>query len=235
MQDLSKDNENLKGQVDTIAERANKAPREIKTDADLDAIGTLVKDARALSKAVTAKRVAAKEPFLTAEREVDGFFAGFTDRLNRIASAFQVLGDAYQDAKVAAERAKADAIAKKAREEQQSRLELARKADEAGRMARSANHVGKAEAASAQAFQAENVLAARPAEIARQRFDSGTVASAKGEWTFEITDYSKIPLDELRPYFKREDVEKALRLAVRQGVRDMESVRIFEQVKAQFR
>ncbi len=59
--------------------------------------------------------------------------------------------------------------------------------------------------------------------------------SAKAPWDFEITDYEKIPLDNLRPYFKRDDIEKALRFAVKQGARQIPGVRVFQNTKATFR
>ncbi len=155
-----------------------------------------------------------------------------TGRLGRIMDAFQAIGDAYAEEKAAKERAEAQARADKLRKEEEARQELARKAEEAGRAKTAVNHEAKAEIAALQAAEAEAIANAPAAELVRTQTDSGMTMSAKTPWDFEITDYDKIPLDNLRPYFKRDDVEKALRFAVRQGARQIPGVRVFAVTKA---
>ncbi len=220
------------------------APKKIKNDADLDAVGKIVIATRALAKKVEDARVTAKEPFLTGGRDVEAFFAStfgqavkkpLTGRLGRIMETFQKIGDDYAAEKAAKERAEAQARADKLRKEEEARLELARKAEEAGRAKTSVNHQAKAEISALQAAEAEAVANAPAADLVRTETESGLTVSAKTPWDFEITDYDKIPLDNLRPYFKRDDVEKALRFAVRQGARQIPGVRVFQNTKATFR
>lgn len=52
---------------------------------------------------------------------------------------------------------------------------------------------------------------ARPAEIMRQRSDDGILSTMGTEKYSEVTDRTKIDLEKLRPYFKIEDLERALR------------------------
>ncbi len=220
------------------------APKKIKNDADLDAVGKIVIATRALAKKVEEARTTSKQPFLDGGRDVDTFFAStfgqtvkkpFTGRLGRIMDAFQTIGDAYAEEKAAKARAAAQALAEKARKEEEARLELARKAEEAGRAKTSVNHQAKAEISALQAAEAEAVANAPAADLVRTETESGLTVSAKAPWDFEITDYEKIPLDNLRPYFKRDDIEKALRFAVKQGARQIPGVRVFQNTKATFR
>ena len=178
-----------------------------------------------------------KDPYLTAEREIDGFFkTNFKERLDRISKAFQDLADEHQRAKAAEARAAAIAEANRLRAEEEKRLELQRKAEEAGRAAHAAGHAAKADEATAKREEQEAIAASSAADLTRQRFDSGTLATAKTEWAFiEFTDFRKVPLDVLRPYLKREDVEKAIRTAVKMGIHQIDGCRIEETTKAVFR
>jgi hypothetical protein len=76
---------------------------------------------------------------------------------------------------------------------------------------------------------------ASAADTVRQHTASGITASARTEWAFEIVAFDAVPLDALKPYFKRDAIDAAIRLAVRQGIRDLPGVRIFEDVKSSFR
>jgi hypothetical protein len=232
---LSEQNKDLVGKVEALALRANAGPREIKSEKDLDACGVLVKDASALMRQAEDARKREKQPFLDAGRDVDAFFRGPISRVERIYTAFSAVATDYQR-KVAAEaRRKAEEEARKAREEEAVRLAAVQKAEAENRARHAENHAAKAEAAAERAHAAEEVAKASAADLTRQRTDSGILATAKTEWSFEITDYAAIDLNALRMCFKREDIEKAIRLVVKNGVRELKGVRIFEDVKAAFR
>ena len=232
---LAENNAQLRHELEKLAGRATHAPRKITDEADLGVIGSLVRDARALNINITAKRKAEKEPFLNAGREVDQYFNTLTDRVDRIVTTFQAIGDDYQREVAAKARAEAEARAKAAREEEARRIAEARKAEEAGRKANAAKHEGKAELARAQAEQAEATAQEKAADLTRVRTESGVIASAKEAWTFTITNYDEIPLDVLKPFLKREAVEAALRAAIKLNLRECKGVRIFKDVKASFR
>ncbi len=222
------------------------APKKIKNDADLDAVGKIVIATRALAKKVEDARVTAKEPFLTGGRDVETFFAStfgqavkkpLTGRLGRIMEAFQAIGDAYAEEKAAKERAEAQARADKLRKEEEARQELARKAEEAGRAKTAVNHEAKAEISALQAAEAEAVANAPAADLVRTETESGLTVSAKAPWIFEIieAEYDTIDLLKLRPYFSRDAVEKAIGFAVRQGLREISGVKISQKTKATWR
>lgn len=224
----------LKTEVEQIAERANKTPRKIATEDDLDAVGTLVKDVGALIRKVDDRRKTEKQPFLDGGREVDGFFATMTDRLDRIRQTFQKAADDHAREKAAAERRAREEEARRLREEEEQKR---RDAEAAKRASTQERKIDEAERLAERAAEAEAAARASAADLTRMRTGSGTLATAATEWTFEITDYEAIPLDRLRPYFKREEVEKAIRSLVRthKGASALPGVRVFEDVRARFR
>jgi len=191
--------------------------------------------ARAVGKHLEAVRVAEKEPFLVGGREVDSFFKVMTDRVFRIVQVFQKIADDHQRAVAAEARRKAGEEARRARLEESDRLRRAEEAKVANRDRNSEQHLAKAEAAGFAAEQAEATAAASAADLTRQRLDAGGLATSKEAWAFEIIDLGAIPLDVLRPYLKRDAIEAALRMAIKMGLRSMPGVRIFEDVKADFR
>jgi len=234
---LAADYAALSGCIDAIAARANGAPRKITTDADLDVVGAIVVDASALVRKAEAHRKDEKDEFLRSGRDVDAFFKNFIDRIDRIKQAFQAIADIYQREKVAEARRLAEEVARKARDEEERQREIARRADEANRAKTADKHGAKADEAAAIADEAEALAASSAADLTRTRTASGTLATAKTEWAFEITDYEVVPLDKLRPYLKRDAVESAIRALVKvhQDKSPMTGVRIFQDIKASFR
>lgn len=195
----------------------------------------LVKEAAALSRHADDVRKREKQPFLDAGRDVDSFFKVHLDRLERIRNAFQAVATDYQR-KVAAEaRRKAEEEARRAREEEAARIEAARKAEAENRGKHAENHAAKADAAADRAHAAEAVANASAADLTRQRTESGILATAKTEWAFEIVDINELDLNALRLLIKRDAIEAAIRQAIKNGVRQLPGVRIFEEVKATFR
>lgn len=223
--------------VETIAARATAAPRAIKSADDLNSIAALVTDARALNKTVDAKRKAEKDPHLQAGREVDQFFAIFGERLERIQTFYQRIADDHARAKAAEERRRAEEEARKLREEAVRQAEIARRAEEAGRAKTAETHGARAEVAQERAELADAIAAAPAADLVRERTESGVLSTAKTEWTFEIVDLAKVPLEALRPYLKRDAIEAAIRALVKlqKDQVPLEGVRIFQDVKAVLR
>jgi hypothetical protein len=229
---LAKDYEQLAQSIQTLADRANAAPKEIEDDAAVASVSDLVKDIAATAKRAEAARVAEKEPHLQAGREVDGFFKGLNDRLGKMKSALEQRVTIFLRAKAEAER--------RAREEQER---VAReKAEEQLKLATQAETPREADKALDQALAAESVAEdakadsqAKSADLARTRSDTGTLSTLRETWEFEITDFDAIPIEKLRPYFARADVEKAIRGFVRVGNRELVGTRIFKQANAVIR
>jgi len=227
----------LLGAIEPLAEQANAAPKEIESDADLLLVGQIVVDASKLGKQLEAARKKEKQPFDDAGKEVQAFFNPLKERIERIASTLEARATAYQR-KVADEaRRRAEEEARMAREEADRQREIARKAEEANRAKTAAKHEDRAEEAEQRAFEAETAAQASAADLTRVRGTSGTLATSRTEWAFEVEDYNKIPLETLRPYLARTDVEKAIRSFVRvnKNLSPLAGVRIFEDVRAKFR
>lgn len=222
--------------LEAIATRANAAPKEIKDDADLVAVSTIVSDARALVKKLDSARTAEKEPYLSGGREVDGYFREQTDRLDRIVNALTMRATEYQRAKAAEARRLAEEKERAEREEADRQRRIADEEAARSRPIAAAKHEAKAEAAEDRAAEAAAKAQTAAADTTRVRA-AGVTVSARTEWTFEITDWNRIDLNALRPHFKREDVEKAIRQYVRnnKGSAPLAGVRVYEDVKANIR
>lgn len=234
--------------IEALAAQANAAPKEIEDDAGMAPIAALVKEATALVKATEAKRVAEKEPFLKAGREIDGFFRQLTERVERIQKAMNARLATYLRAKAEAERAAREAEERARREEERRQREEAdrkmreaaeaeaanRKAEADRALAAAAEADARAAAARVDTIIAAQAAAAKPAELARTRTAEG-VSTLRREWVFEIDDFDAIPLDVIRPYLPREAIEKAVRGFVRAGRRELPGVRIFETHSAMVR
>lgn len=223
--------------VEALAARANAAPRKIASDADLDAIGKLIVDTRKLSADANSTREAEKAPYLQGGRDVDAFFKVMTDRLANIARVFKGVADDHARAVAAEARAKAGREAAEALAEANRQAEIARRAEEAGRTKTADRHEAKAELAAEQAHIAQQAASAPAADLVRQRTASGVVSSARTEWTFTIENLASVPLDKIRPFIKPEHIEQAIRAFVRinKNSAPLEGVRIFEDVKSNFR
>ena len=232
---LSDDTEDLRKEIDVFAARASAAPRHVKNDADLSAAGALVTDAKDLGNRIDLKRKMIKDPYLRAGKEVDSFFKPLSERILKVVDVFQALSNAYMREKVAKERAEAEAAARKLREEQAAREEAARKAEEANRSKTAATHTAKAEEAATKAEEAEARAQAPIEDIAKTTTDTGVTISGKAEWVADIDNYDAIDLNPLKPYLPRDAVEKALKMAVKMGLRSAAGVRTHQEVKAKFR
>ena len=151
-----------------------------------------------------------------------------SDRLDRIKKAFQKIADDYARAKANEERIKREEEAAKLRaEEERKRREI----EDAKRLATKERKEIEAETIAAKAEEMEEAANATIKELAADAIGMNVGAP----WTFEITDFNAIPLDVLRPYFKREEIEKAIRQYIRQGHRDLNGVSIYQDVKARFK
>ena len=166
--------------VEALAERANKAPKAIKTPDDLNTVGMIVVDARKLWKRTDSERANAKEPFLASERIVQTFYSVFLDRLKRISETFQKIGDDYQTEQARLARAKAQIEADAARAEELKQRDLAALAalEAAPKAGAEVKATAKADAAGDRAYAAEAVVAQKSADLVRTRTESGVLASA---------------------------------------------------------
>jgi hypothetical protein len=235
---LADTNKALIEEIGPIALRANTLAAEvkngIKTEEQLGKVGELVTDAKALARRIEGRRVEEKKPHLEAGRTVDSFFATYTDRLDRIETAFTSAASAYQRDKVAKQRREAEEAARKLRDEEERKRQEAEKAKRPETVERK---LDEADELAAQADAAEARAASSDHELAKVKTETGVTAGASKGYTFKITDYEAIPLDKLRPYIKREEIEKALRsfAKIHKAAASLPGVHFEEEIKASFR
>ena len=221
--------------VDTIDGRANALGKTVGDDVQLGRVGDVVKAARQAASKLDTIRKAEVEPHLGAQREINGFFKGAIERLERIGASLEVRATSYQRAKAAEERRILEERARKEREEEDRQRAIAEEEASRNRPSAALKHEDRAEEAAERAARAEAAARASAADLTRVRSGTGTVATTRTSWAFEIVDASMIPLETLRPYLPRAEIEKALRSYVRMGGRGLAGVRIFENETASFR
>lgn len=223
---LAWDNAKLTGRKDELLGSVARAPETVESDEAAGKFADLIKLISAAMKAADTARVAAKEPHLEAGRAVDGFFkATLTDPLDKAKRTLQARLDAFLQAKAAKARREAEEAAKRQREEAER---LAAQAAATG----SDETMDKAVAAETQAVVSETVAEAKASTLSQTRGDYGAHASLRTTWEGEIADRGALDLEALRPYLALADLEKALRGAIKAGVREIKGARIFEKQSA---
>lgn len=229
---LAEAHEALRVEIADLLDDAVALDAAIKIDDESGRASEFVTAARALEIRSEAVREKEKKPFLDAGREVDGFFKALATPLEtkRLAIAKHV--SVYLNEKVRKEK-EAQAKAEKIAREEADR-KLAEAAATQGTV-QSEAALSDAVTFSGYADEAAAVVAAKPSELARNTTASGVTTTLKTRWVFEITNLSLVPLEVLRAYIPQDAVEKAIRDAVKYGVRDLAGVRIFEQSDAVFR
>lgn len=226
-------------EIEDIAGRANNAPKAVKSDDDLDAVGVIVKDAKAMLKRVDGARKEEKEPHLQAGREVDGFFKVMAERLDRIATALEDRATEYQRAKAAEARRKAEEEARKLREKEEAERRKAEEAAAAGKDRMADRAELRAEQAAEKAAEAQRQAEAKAADLARSRGASGTLASAKTVTKVRIVDLLEVQrsMGPLGPYVDSDMIQKAANtwLRVTKGAGSIPGLEVYDDVKATFR
>lgn len=224
-------------EVEQIATDANTAkaelgdPVEVKTDEQRDALTKVGLAAKKISKRIDETRLKHTEPMRLEVEQTNKLFNSQKARPDRIAEVFEQLVGRYDQKKRDDERRRAAEEAKRAAEERQ------RKLDEAAQAEHSViGDVILEEAAQAEQRALEAQARVQLAGKGPTRTEAGTI-SQSAPWTFRVVDVTKIPLDELRPYFGVDAVEKALRAFVRanKGTRTLAGVEFFQESKTTFR
>ena len=234
--------EEMIASLDLLAIKAD-STTDPDSDKALGALSDLSKEIAALVKRAETARVGKKEPYLAGGREVDGFFKPLTDRAQALDTRLKRMATTFLRHKAEEERRIREEDARIAREEAARQMREAeareaearaeRNADQAAmRQAESDRALDAAAVAERDANAADKAVAAKPAEHARTRGEA-SLATLATFWNFEIIDVAAIPLEQLRPYIPRADLEKAIRAHVRVlRSEPIPGVRIFEDTQA---
>lgn len=223
--------------VEPLAARANKLPKTIATEEENFDFGKVIMDASEAFRKLEDARVAEKDPFLKAGREVDDLFRGPKDRLDKLVKGLSARADAYAHQKKLEARRRAEEEERKLRlEEERKRREAAMDAD-FGYSEEAEATTDEADTLAFRAAQAAETSTARAADLTRTRSESGMLATASDKWDFRVADWSKVDITALRPFIAIEALEKALRQHIRihKGSMPVAGVEFIEATKAQFR
>lgn len=216
---LAADHADLIRRRDELIEAAARTPATIEDEATNKRFADFVKQLQALDKTANVKRVDAKEPFLKAGREVDGFFKGITDPIAKVKAIMEARMTTYQRKVAKAERKRLAAEAEAARAAAAAAQMEADLAAEAAKTAQDVDDAIEAEQAAAkaalEAANARKATEAKPAELSRTRGDFGAVASLKTWIDFENIDRATIDLEALRYYLPMDGIEKGVRAYIK--------------------
>jgi len=225
----------LAGSTTDQLKQAQDLPKAVENPEDSEKLSLAIKAMRDTSSRAEAFRVREKEPFLRGGNAVDQYFKGLMDRLDKGAAILHARVHAYNEKRRLAEeqrrreeferttRAARDAADKMAAEQA-----TAREAEAAAARARKAEnieaHEQRAEqhGIAAESARVETLMAAaaadeariatlqKPAEMVRERFDSGVLNTMAQVGYVELVDRDKLDMNKLRPYFKDSELLRAL-------------------------
>ena len=233
---LAEDFRELSQAAAALLERARALPDDVADEAALETFSNVIVDMRDAAARAEAARVEQKEPFLRSGQAVDGFFGSVRERLAKGMGVLKRRVDAYQLRKLNEEREKRRLAEEQARREAQRAADeaarLAREAEERRLAAERARLPATQEAKGAVADQAETAAAAaqadaqvaigaaqekridalaKPAEMARSRFDEGRLVTMRQVGYAEIVDKMKLDPIALWPFVKEEHAFAALK------------------------
>lgn len=228
--------------AEAIAKRANDAPKTIddkNAEAATALIGSIVVDAQALFARLEKRRAVVKDPYLRGGQAVDLFFGGAKDRMTLIAGLLPRRIKTYRDAKRAEEQRLAAEEAERQRKEEAERLRAAAAAEAKGRQAtavleqeRAKTAATAAAAAQTRVEQAQAPMSVQPAKTA---VSEDLTMTTTAEWTYEVKRLDLVDLAVLRPFFKPDHLQAAIKAAVKGGVRELNGVRIYQEEAIKFR
>lgn len=223
--DLAENHQDLTTRAEELHAAAARVPERL-DDETAPKAADFIKQLSATIKDADGRRIAAKEPFLSAGRTVDGFFKRVGDLLDKDKAAVSRKLTAFQQAKAEEERRR---HAAEAEAQRQAEAEARRMAEEAERQ-RLAAEAKAAKARTEAGLDAAQEKAARQAEIeanarrladeaaanraaaekeaqrtstdlSRTRGDMGAVSSLRKRWTFAVVNLDELP----RKYMKADE------------------------------
>ena len=204
-------------------------PETIESDEVAANVTDYIKNTKLVQKKVEENHKTIKAPFLQQGKIVDGWKNKLEAEFEKdIAKATTPL-TAFLQKKAEAERLRLLAIAEA---ERVAAEELQRQAEahaNAGIMDTANDLLNAAVDSEDEAKRiVQNVVAAKPADLARTRSYGGNTASQKLTWTGEIENKAIIDLEKLRSHFSDDAIQVAINRYVANGGRDLAGVKIYE-------
>jgi hypothetical protein len=223
-------------------------PTVIEDDEDIETCTKLANDLIDFRKKTEVQRKEATRPLLDAGEIVNDYFKhGLQYRALVRQERIELIAKVYLKKKAERERVAREAAALKARleaEEAQRKLAEAAAASQAAQQEAADQNATSvmpmlkaaetADALTAFANKASGAAVAPVSELSRSRTAAG-MAGLKSVWTFEVTDWEALDLNALRPHLTRAAIEAAMRAFVKDGGREINGARIFEDADVNFR
>ena len=227
-------------QASLLASAAERVPETIEDQETADDVSDFESDLSKCLKALEGTRVAEKEPFLTAERTVDGFFKKLARPLlgakENTGDVLTIWGRKKRDA----ERKQRQEEERLAREEAERARQEAEAADRAAMDAQKGTEQAldeaieaerKAEQAKADLVRAEREAEASAAELSRSRSDKGTGYGLVTFWDYADLNRDTIDLEKLRQHLPEAAIISAVKSFIKAGGQELHGVRIFENTR----
>jgi hypothetical protein len=183
-----------------------------------------VKMIASCKKSLEAKRVEAKEPYLTLERTVDGYFKPITEGLDNAKRKLESVLGVWLQRKAAEERRRREEEAARQRQEAEAAAVEAARLEQQAREAHDAEMQTLAAASQKQAEQklteavvvekqavkSEQAAQARPSQLAATHGDYGSRSSLRTVKVARIVDRAQLGLGPLGPHLSEAHIQIAL-------------------------
>lgn len=215
-----------------IDQLANKQiPVEIENDGEAGHVTDHIKSLKSVRGAVEKIFKAEKEPFLEACKVADSWKNVRWTKIDvAIAGATKSIL-AWNKKKEDEERARQMEAARRAQEEaERLALEAAAHADAGiNDTAEELLNIAVAEEKKAE------TIAEKAEDVRGRSYGNFASASTRKVWVGEIESMATVDLEALRKYLTADDLEKAVRGAIKDGIREIKGIKIFEQDKLTIR
>ena len=233
--ELTLENRELLDRADALIDVSTSVPEVLADDEQSSKVTDLVAMIAACQKSLEKKREAAKEPYLTFGRLVDGFFNGKKQRLDTAKTTANKAQTAYLMRKAAEEKRLREEAARLAREDADRKLEEARQAEAAKMTTLADQRVTEAVVLNQEAAVAERKAEQKSAQMAKSVGTYGKSQTLTTVWVGKVDDRNAIDWNILAPYLAADAIDKALNAAIRAGVRAVAGCSISEEQRAVLR
>ena len=177
------------------------------------------RDLKAAAGALDETRTRIKKPVLHAQRLIDGSAKALSDRVASAVREVEARVTAYLRVKEAEARAAAEAEARRLALEAEARIA---EANESNTEVAIEAAVESMDASS----KADEMANARALELTRTRGVGGALTALKDNWVWTLEDITKVPTHLLQVN------DAAVRLAIKQGAREVPGLRIWNDARA---
>jgi hypothetical protein len=203
-------NEALLNRHNELITASDRAPDAIDNEDTAKRFTDTIKMLTACKKSLEGRRVEEKEPYLTLERSVDGFFKPLTEQIDKAKFRMERVLGVWLKKKADEEKRRREEEAAAARAEAE-RLATEAAALEEAKMKQAADSaIAEASIAEQQATQADRSAQERAAKMASVHGDYGSRSSLRSYKVATILSRAELDLNALRTHFS----EGALRVAL---------------------